>query len=62
MLPIDRFSQRFTVRRLISDDIERILPVYQSNPLYFKHCPPEPTLSLVLEDMSALPERKKAED
>ena len=48
----------YTVRNLTEDDIPTILKLYESNPEYFRYCPPNPSWTSVQEDMLALPPAK----
>ncbi|AZQ41653.1 GNAT family N-acetyltransferase [Streptococcus periodonticum] len=59
---IDQLSKHYRCRILIEKDIPSILSLYESNPLYFQHCPPEPNLASVKEDMLRLPEGKAKAD
>ena len=59
---IDQLSKHYRCRILIEKDIPSILSLYESNPLYFQHCPPEPNLASVKEDMLRLPEGKAKVD
>ena len=52
----------YTVKRLTEDDIPMILKLYESNPEYFRYCPPNPTWASVQEDMLALPPAKTMAD
>lgn len=49
-------------RRLTEEDIPLVYEVFQGNPLYFLHCPPEPTCETIRQDMAALPPQKSEED
>ena len=57
-----RLSNTFEVRRLTEAEIPAVLALMRGNPLYFRHCPPEPTEETVRSDMAALPPRKGPED
>lgn len=55
-------SERYCVRRLTEADIPVMLELCRGNPLYYQHCPPEPTEATIREDLAALPPRKTMED
>lgn len=59
---IDQLSKYYSCRILTEKDIPSILSLYESNPLYFQHCPPEPNFATVKEDMLCLPEGKAKAD
>ncbi|VUW96805.1 Acetyltransferase (GNAT) family protein [Streptococcus constellatus] len=59
---IAQLSKHYSCRILTEKDIPSILSLYESNPLYFQHCPPEPNLASVKEDMLRLPEGKAKSD
>lgn len=52
---IEQLSRHYSCRILAEKDIPSILSLYESNPLYFQHCPPAPNLESVKEDMARLP-------
>lgn len=55
-------SETYTVRRLEEADLEALLALCRGNPLYYRHCPPEPTPESLRGDMAALPSGKEPED
>jgi len=59
---IEQLSRHYNCRILAEKDIPSILSLYESNPLYFQHCPPAPNLESVKEDMARLPEGKAKVD
>lgn len=59
---IEQLSRHYSCRILAEKDISSILSLYESNPLYFQHCPPAPNLESVKEDMFRLPEGKAKVD
>ena len=59
---IEQLSRHYSCRILAEKDIPSILSLYESNPLYFQHCPPAPNLESVKEDMARLPEGKAKVD
>ena len=59
---IEELSQSYSCRQLTEADIPNVLALYESNPFYFQHCPPEPSLESVREDMQCLPDGKSESD
>ena len=55
-------SGSFSNLVMAESKIPSILSLYESNPLYFQHCPPAPNLESVKEDMARLPEGKAKVD
>lgn len=49
-------------RSLVESDIPAILVLYLSNPQYFEHFPPLPSLASIAADMTALPPGKSPAD
>jgi len=62
IMDIKILSSRFIVRQLEKHDAQTVLDLYESNPLYFEHCPPPPTIQSVEYDMRALPDGKSIAD
>lgn len=56
------FSSKYTVRRLVTKDTEIILKLNQSNPLYFKYCPPAISRPTIRHDMTVVPPNKTKDD
>ena len=54
-MDISRLSKRYTVRPVGDSDVPRVLALCQSNPLYFRHCPPMATEESIRGDRAALP-------
>lgn len=59
---IEKLSSKYQVRQLEKCDAQTVLDLYESNPLYFEHCPPPPTIQSVEYDMRALPDGKSIAD
>lgn len=59
---IEKLSSKYQVRHLEKCDAQTVLDLYESNPLYFEHCPPPPTIQSVEYDMRALPDGKSIAD
>lgn len=55
-------SHTYKVRPLGPADVDRILDLYRSNPLYFEHCPPQPDEVGVLSDLTTVPPAKSVTD
>ncbi len=62
MLPIERISARYEVRRLTEADMPDLLALAQGNPLYYEHMHTRPTLENLTRDLTALPPRKTLDD
>lgn len=56
------FSKNYFVKRIMREDVESVLKLCESNPLYFEYCPPMATEESVLEDMEALPPNVQKEN
>ena len=61
-MDICSFSQTYTVRSLGDRDVPAVLELCQGNPLYYRHCPPPPSVETIREAMAALPPRKTLAD
>lgn len=61
-MKIEEFSKIYKVRMVEESDLPAVLALYRSNPLYFEHYPPSPSLDSVREDMERLPSDKSAVD
>ena len=59
---LKQFSYVYRVRRLTKEDISCILGLCKTNPYYYKHCPPLPTIETIKHDMVALPPRASKQD
>ncbi len=59
---VQNLSSRYTVRKLTESEIPAALSLMRGNPLFFEHCPPQPTSESVRQDMAALPPGMKPED
>lgn len=57
-MDIEKISEKFAVRRLNKSDIPKIYELCIGNSLYYEHCPPAVTESVIYEDMNALPPKK----
>lgn len=61
MRPED-ISKTYAVRRLTEHDLPAILALCRTNPLFYKHCPPNVTEDSIRADMQALPPGKTPKD
>lgn len=57
-----KLSDRYDVRRLGREDVERIYLLSAGNPLFYQYCPPFVTRQSICQDMEALPPGKSPED
>ena len=55
---VSDLSTCYTVRALLPEDAERVLPLLRGNEIFYHYHPPEPTLASICEDMAALPPGK----
>lgn len=61
-MDINKLSNSYVVKRIGEEDFDGVLKVMKENPLYFKHCPPFPSIETIKEDLKALPPKKTYED
>ncbi|AWX95180.1 GNAT family N-acetyltransferase [Streptococcus suis] len=61
-MKISQFSNRYQVRKLADADLEPVLALYQTNPLYFEHFPPLPSLESLANDLVDCPPGKELSD
>ncbi|HFI0077851.1 TPA: GNAT family N-acetyltransferase [Streptococcus suis] len=61
-MKISQFSNRYQVRKLADADLEQVLALYQTNPLYFEHFPPLPSLESLANDLVDSPLGKDLSD
>lgn len=59
---METLSSRFKVMSIHEDALQQVLDLYESNPLFFKYCPPRPTLETITEDIARLPDGKSRKD
>ncbi|HEL2151391.1 TPA: GNAT family N-acetyltransferase [Streptococcus suis] len=50
-MEISQFSTHYKVRKITEADLEQVLALYQTNPLYFEHFPPLPSLESLANDL-----------
>ncbi len=62
MLPVEKISSRYTVRRLTEEDLPALLTLCRGNPQYYAPMHTEPALENLRRDMTALPPKKGMED
>ncbi len=58
----DKFSTHYSVKRILQSDVDQVLSLCKSNPMFYEFCPPEATRESILADMRALPDRKTMQD
>lgn len=58
MVKAEQLSTTYKVRKIELEDIEEVYNLFLTNPEYFKHCPPEPSIDMVKADLRALPQGK----
>ena len=61
-MKISHFSKHYQVRKLTEADLEQVLAFYQTNPLYFEHFPPLPSLEGLANDLVECPPGKELSD
>ncbi len=61
-MKISQFSNHYQVRKLTEADLEQVLVLYQTNPLYFEHYPPSPSLEGLRQDLVNCPPGKDLSD
>ena len=61
-MKINQISNHFQVRKLTEADLEQVLALYQTNPLYFEHFPPLPSLESLVNDLVDCPPGKSLSD
>ncbi|MGV3078970.1 GNAT family N-acetyltransferase [Streptococcus sp. 32226D021BW] len=61
-MKISRFSTQYQVQKLTEVDLEQVLALYQTNPLYFEHFPPLPSLESLANDLVDCPPGKSLSD
>ena len=59
---LKQFSSVYQIRRLTTDDLSCLLKLCKTNPYYYEHCPPDPTLETLKQDMVALPPKTTKKD
>lgn len=62
MIKINELSDRYSARRLGENDIQSVYELQLGNPLYYKFCPPFPSVDEVKKAMLALPPNKEYKD
>lgn len=61
-MDIQKLSSKYQVRRLVTSDTEPILKLSQSNPTFFRYCPPTITRPVIRHDMTVIPPQKTQDD
>ena len=55
---LQNISSRYRIRLLQETDMDDILRLSESNPMFYEYCPPFVTRESILNDMKALPQGK----
>jgi RimJ/RimL family protein N-acetyltransferase len=61
-MKISQCSNHYQVRELVDVDLKQVLAFYQTNPLYFEHFPPLPSLESLANDLVECPPGKELSD
>lgn len=61
-LALEGLTKCCTLRPITAADLPALLTLCRSNPQYYRHCPPPPSLESLARDLAALPPGKTAED
>ncbi|HEM3622590.1 TPA: GNAT family N-acetyltransferase [Streptococcus suis] len=61
-MKISQFSNHYKVRKITEADLEQVLALYQTNPLYFEYFPPLPSLESLANDLVDCPPGKEPTD
>ena len=61
-MKISQCSNHYQVRELVDADLKQVFAFYQTNPLYFEHFPPLPSLESLANDLVECPPGKKLSD
>ena len=62
IMKVQLFSDKYTVHTLNDENIDEIYELLSKNVIYYEYCPPFVTRQRILDDMSALPPDKTAQD
>lgn len=58
-MDIEKLSKHFCLKKLDEKDLPQVLQLCQSQPLYYDHCPPKPSLATLRQDLQAIPPGKE---
>lgn len=61
-IDIQRFSDRYLVRRVEKNDLSNVYALCSKNSLYYQYCSPTVTEQSIIDDMNALPPNKSLND
>ena len=61
-MKISQCSNHYQVRELVDADLKQVLAFYQTNPLYFEHFPPLPSLESLANDLVECPPGEELSD
>lgn len=59
---INSISNKYMIKNIEENDIDKVYNLCKSNPIYYKYCPPNVSDESIKEDMYALPKNKTLED
>ena len=62
MLNSEYFSNKYSVRKIETENIKQVAELCRENTLFYKYCPPFATEETILDDIKALPKGKSKED
>ncbi|MGT2715083.1 GNAT family N-acetyltransferase [Streptococcus respiraculi] len=54
-LDCSRLGSEFYITRVTLEQLNEVFALYQTNPLYFQHCPPKPSRESVKDDLTNYP-------
>ena len=61
-LALEVLTTGYVLRPVTEAELPALLALCRSNPQYYRHCPPQPSLEGLARDLAALPPGKTAED
>ena len=60
-MELQKVSRRYRIRLLQETDMDDILRLSESNPMFYEYCPPFVTRESILNDMKALPRERQTQ-
>jgi hypothetical protein len=60
-MELQKVSRRYRIRLLQETDMDDILRLSESNPMFYEYCPPFVTRESILNDMKALPQERQTQ-
>lgn len=61
-MDLNLISSKYNVRKILTTDVPDVYALCQSNPVYYKYCPPPVSKEHIMENLTALPKGKTCED